>query len=78
MEFPPKLFLKGGVDDQLLNGKHTLRRIVIGSEETCKLHLHKGIVRANKREVNDYKGMVNCLSTREDGYKPAENVYNKD
>ena len=38
---------------------------MIGSEKTSKLHIHKGIVRANKREVNDYISMVNSLSFRE-------------
>ena len=55
-----------------------MRRIMIGPEKTGKLHIHKGIVRANKREVNDYISMVNYSSARERWYKPIENVYNND
>jgi hypothetical protein len=31
-----------------------LWRIMIGSEKPCKLYFHISIVRANKRQVNDY------------------------
>ena len=33
--------------------KH-LRRVVVGAEKSCKLHLHNSIVKANKKRVNVY------------------------
>ena len=47
-------------------------RIMIGSEKTGILHIHKGIVRANKREVNDYISMVNSSSFREGWCKSVQ------